>query len=878
MSILSSPLKGVLRSPLSSPLFSGSMWWLAFGQNANFAYDLANNRYMRSGGASTQALSLTEDRASSAMVLQGNGTYVERAAGELAIGQGVGLQVSEAVTNYVSDPSMSEAVVGTPGTGPRNWDMTRAGLTANVVGLGTEDGLPYIELNIVGTMTTGNWELPFQYSNTAPTADGETWFNEFDIKLIAGTDPSQGSTSLRGWLFTSGGSYLSSFGRNFSLGVEYSSAVSEMVISEPTVGFIQSGFGFSAASGTVVDFTIRLRKLHLTKDVPAGVVVLGSGDTNTRSADNPVVVQGFGLERVTRGDFSSWPLGWEYDGSAIEQPYVIGDVLHIPREVGATFIIRQQIADDLIIGKSYFYTFEIVDGGLRPRLGHFEDNGSYYAPGTTQYPGVYGVPFVATSTNLWAYFLPLIDNSIVSIRGVSAKQVFPYPGYNPDSQAYAETLTQFMTNPVFSGTVGAITPDSYGGLGSGNAGAILEEETVGGIQCQPFGFRRTENSGYQGIRVLPQVGIPVGTHLITYYLRRVSGVTPTTFAIYHPSGTPDVPVLELQSDIEALDADVWHRRVEEISVTSVGSYIGIMSTSGAIGTGFDIALFNVILNTTQDVETQSEQGAFSRILAGDGFASTVFPSEYDLLEGGGFDSQADVDLWGPSSTDPEQIIRTEVDGRMELVRGSGGIDGQASFNVLLTAGTVYALESVVEGHLALAAEFNVFVSANTGKRTDYGLAAVSGASAVRVWNFDKPTTVYVDSLSVQEVEPGAIIEAVGVLNIALNQYVMWLLGSTSNDGVILRCRSTGFLNMIIKKDGVTLFDITSPLAPYPDGVEATIRLEITNTPAGCFFAVFKDGVAVPDLMAGPIAYPDAINTLSLIPVAGVKTITEIYGK
>lgn len=87
--------------PILRKTLNRNRWWALFNTAANFAYDLSNGRYMRSGGASTQALSLTETRASSAMALQSNGTYVERAAGELAVGQGVGLQVSEAVTNRV---------------------------------------------------------------------------------------------------------------------------------------------------------------------------------------------------------------------------------------------------------------------------------------------------------------------------------------------------------------------------------------------------------------------------------------------------------------------------------------------------------------------------------------------------------------------------------------------------------------------------------------------------------------------------------------------------------------------------------------------------------------------------------------------------------
>lgn len=274
----------------------------------------------------------------------------------------------------------------------------------------------------------------------------------------------------------------------------------------------------------------------------------------------------------------------------------------------------------------------------------------------------------------------------------------------------------------------------------------------------------------------------------------------------------------------------------------------------------------------------------SQVLPYPGYNTDGTLSGREGLEGGGFDTQEDVDLW----TVQAATLLSLSSGAMRVENAGANYGGSAKA-IPTTAGRVYALdgERSASGagagssdcHLGGTGSHNKYVS--SGEWADgpfYSLVeeAFANISATVGGDTDGAWKEH-DNISLQEVEPGVVIEVEAVLNITPNQYVMWLMGPDSNNGLIIRCRGGGFFNMIIKKDGTSLFDVTSS-EPYPDGVVASIRLEITDTPDGCFFAVFKDGVVIPGLMAGPIAYPEAINTLSLIPVAGVKTIKEIYGK
>ena len=73
--------------PISKKTLTRNRWWSLFNSAANFAYDLSSGRYMRSGGASTQALSLTG--VPSGQPVQGVGMTVGAADNPVVV-QGLG--------------------------------------------------------------------------------------------------------------------------------------------------------------------------------------------------------------------------------------------------------------------------------------------------------------------------------------------------------------------------------------------------------------------------------------------------------------------------------------------------------------------------------------------------------------------------------------------------------------------------------------------------------------------------------------------------------------------------------------------------------------------------------------------------------------------
>jgi hypothetical protein len=100
-----------------------------------------------------------------------------------------GLLVEEARTNSIRNSQAGGAVAGTPGTPPTNWNFTSTtnGVTRQIVGAGTDNGLSYIDVRYHGTPTaTGFVTLPFETATQVVAADAQTWTNSAYVKLEAG--------------------------------------------------------------------------------------------------------------------------------------------------------------------------------------------------------------------------------------------------------------------------------------------------------------------------------------------------------------------------------------------------------------------------------------------------------------------------------------------------------------------------------------------------------------------------------------------------------------------------------------------------------------------------------------------------------------------
>ena len=94
--------------------------------------------------------------------------------------------------NYTTNNMMVGAVAGTPGTDPTSWNLAfnlLAGLTKQIVGVGTVNGINYIDVRYFGTSSGGNF-FPITYSSGGgggATTAGTQWSVSCYMALVGGT-------------------------------------------------------------------------------------------------------------------------------------------------------------------------------------------------------------------------------------------------------------------------------------------------------------------------------------------------------------------------------------------------------------------------------------------------------------------------------------------------------------------------------------------------------------------------------------------------------------------------------------------------------------------------------------------------------------------
>lgn len=126
-----------------------------------------------------------------------------------------GFLIEGASTNRVANSEMVGASVGVH---PTTWQAGNSnGVATSIVGTGTEDGMPYVDVRFSGTATAaGTTNLEFNTTTATNAAITELWCGSFYIRKLSGTDPtgskilqliegnpgylgSPGSSGLTGW-------------------------------------------------------------------------------------------------------------------------------------------------------------------------------------------------------------------------------------------------------------------------------------------------------------------------------------------------------------------------------------------------------------------------------------------------------------------------------------------------------------------------------------------------------------------------------------------------------------------------------------------------------------------------------------------------------
>ena len=161
-------------------------WW---PENAVYAADFINNRYMRNGAEIDRASAFSFSRSTPKLAEDSKGVWHHFGVDEPAITDR-GLLLEPAATNMVPNPTMAGAVRGVVGAGgalPTGWTTTNFS-PVEVLDTGWEDGLPYITLRLRYTNSTGAVQYPCLIPAMGVPANlGEQWTASAFYKLLAGT-------------------------------------------------------------------------------------------------------------------------------------------------------------------------------------------------------------------------------------------------------------------------------------------------------------------------------------------------------------------------------------------------------------------------------------------------------------------------------------------------------------------------------------------------------------------------------------------------------------------------------------------------------------------------------------------------------------------
>lgn len=159
-------------------------------------------------------------------------------------------------TNSIRNSTMQGASTS-PSTLPTNWGSVNNGITHTIVGVGTENGLPYVDVNFSGTATSTDTTLRFESVTQIVASSGQTWANTFYAKLISASSPPL-SYNIGFYQRTSTGTFVTITIIPFTPTSTLTRINNVVTITDATVARVQPTFLASVTNGASYDFTIRI--------------------------------------------------------------------------------------------------------------------------------------------------------------------------------------------------------------------------------------------------------------------------------------------------------------------------------------------------------------------------------------------------------------------------------------------------------------------------------------------------------------------------------------------------------------------------------------------------------------------------------------------
>ena len=232
-------------------------------------------------------------------VLQTAGNNVPRFDHDPSTGASLGLLIEEARTNSIRNSQAggsTNGVIGSGGAMPTNWSITpnANGVTSEVVGTGSEDGLAYIDIKVSGTPTaSGGVTVFFESASQVAAANSQTWCGSFYARLVDGSLSNVTIPHFTTGRTAAGATVGTQFGNqnitptSAPLKTQRSTVV--RTFSDAGVERVTTSFGPSYTSGQAIDLTLRIAAPQLEQGAFATSYIPTTTAAATRAADSAVV-------------------------------------------------------------------------------------------------------------------------------------------------------------------------------------------------------------------------------------------------------------------------------------------------------------------------------------------------------------------------------------------------------------------------------------------------------------------------------------------------------------------------------------------------------------------------------------------------------------